>query len=650
MRQTVERVVTNATTKRPLLDDLPVFGARLAADGRILECNFPTLGGCNTRFQRDPRFLRGRELSSLHYWSHDPISIAKIQNWVSRCEKGESVSDDLPYRRLSGENGTLRFTIQPEYGDDARLVFMTCTCSDITELRSTQSRLRSTEKRFQEMAHGLPHMVWMDDTRGVQVFANRAYCEFFNVSDFDLSADVWRDRVHPEDKDYCTNYDNAVANREPFTDQVRFRHASGQWRSVETFAKPNYTQVGEFVGFISTSVDVTERLKVEARLAEIDRRKDEFLATLGHELRNPLAPIVSSVELIKESDPEDQRVIGAVEIIERQSRQMATLLDDLMDASRVSQGHFELCKSVECLEDVVKKAVEAVQPRLDKAGHTLHQHVPMLPSWVKIDPLRISQVMTNLLNNAIKFTPTGGDITIGIAASDEGYEISVSDSGRGIAAEEVDKVFNMYTQLDKSPANGEAGLGVGLALSRDLVNRHGGTLTVYSEGIEQGSTFTVWLPPTIKMEGECLDEEPIDDRYPLVNHDSDSAVARSDGVSSRVLVVDDNIDAGLVLSQLLEHLGVEATLVHNGKDALESANRLQPDMILLDIGLPDISGHDVARQIRAMPWASKTMLIAVSGLSHENDISKSLQAGFDMHKVKPVSLMALRPLVDQLGS
>jgi PAS domain S-box-containing protein len=652
MVQTLDLQDAGHTYERRLFEELPIFGARLDLDGKIIECNFPTLGGRNTRFQRKPEFLNGRSLSSLHYWSFDPVSIERINGWISRCAGGESIVQDLRYRRISGESGTLEFSVKPAFSELNKIRSLICTCIDITELRRTQARLRSTEKRFQEMSHGLPHMVWMDNTLGLRIFVNRAYCEFFSIDEDQASEHNWRDRVHPDDVVYTRLYEKAVSERKPFRRQVRFRHANDQWYILEAIAKPNYTRTGEYVGFIGTSIDVTERCKVEARLAQADKRKDDFLATLAHELRNPLAPILSSVELIKQSDLQDKKIISMVEIIERQSVQMAQLIDDLMDASRISQGKIELHRSEECLADLIRNAVETARPYIARGMHTCAIQLPPGPTLINADGLRISQVITNLLNNAAKFTPAGGKITISLTMTNDGVNICVSDTGRGFAPEDIDRVFDMYSQFDKSPANGDVGLGVGLALSRDLINRHGGTLTVESDGLGRGSEFKIWLPASMRVSIEAQSKPVTSDSARQTSETvsdlkSDRAQAKGDS-SPTVLVVDDNQDAGFILSQLLEHLGADAVLVHDGNSALETAERIKPDLIFLDIGLPDISGHEVARRIRGMGWAKGSKLVAISGLGTEQDVSRSLSAGFDLHKVKPVSLVHLQPLVDEL--
>lgn len=648
MDQLLDRQRAPAVFERQLLEELPIFGARLSPAGEILECNFPTLGGPKTSFRRTPEFLIGRSIASLHYWSHDPSSVERIQRWLKTGAGGKSVVEDLPYRRLSGERGKLEFSLRPIFTDGSSVHCLICTCQDNTELRRSQAQLKATEQRFEEMAHGLPLMVWMDDTYRVQVFVNKTYCDFFDILEEEAPLHSWQNNVHPDDRKYCVLYDDAVAQKKPFRHQLRLAHASGQWRNVEMHAKPNYTQAGEYVGFIGTSIDVTERLIVESRLAEADKRKDEFLATLGHELRNPLAPILTSIEFIKESGKHSEQVNSAIDIIERQSRQMALLIDDLMDASRVSQGRYELRPSVECVDKLIENAIETAQPLIDNAGHTVVTHFPAIPSWANIDALRISQAITNLLNNAAKFTPAGGRIEVRMAVSNDGFDISVSDSGRGFAAENIDSVFDMYTQLDKQPVNGEIGLGVGLALSRDLVERHGGTLTVKSDGIDQGSTFSVWLPPDVRVTELVVNEESALDSWSDPRSGVSDEPAEDLPKRPRVLVVDDNKDAGFILSKLLEHLGVATDLVHDGLSAIETAQALEPDMILLDINLPDINGYEVAKKIRAMPWAENARLIAISGLSHNDDVSKSMQSGFDLHKVKPVSLKHLRPLVEEL--
>lgn len=645
---------------KQLLDALPIFAAILKPSGEILRCNFPTLAIPNKPFAKDPDFLLGRHISSLHYWRYDKAIVDNIRQWVKECAEGKTIVTDVFYRRLTGESGTLEFRLRPHLDvDRVSTGMLLCTCADVTTFRSTQRQLNATEERFQKLTDGLPQMVWMQNVLAMQVFANKAYCEFFGITEEEAVGDDWRTSIHPEDSALCLQFNSAVENRVGFNQQIRVRNGRGQWRNLELTGTPSYTHAGEFVGYLGTGVDITERLKVERVLADSDQRKDEFLATLGHELRNPLAPILSSIELIKQVGSHNQQVDGAIEIMQRQASQLMLLIEDLMDASRVSQGIFDLHLSPVHLGEVVKNAIQTAMPLIEKAEHNLAIIIPRESVRVNVDPLRISQVITNLLNNAGKFTPAGGQLSIEMKVLPTGYDIIVKDNGRGFAPDTIDQVFGMYTQLDKRPSNGETGLGVGLALSRDLVERHDGVISVSSHGLGKGSCFVVSLPSSIRCTSDLPGHPQTETGHPQTettwvpdnfNTNSGESALSNDRQSPLVLVVDDNKDAAFVLSQLLQHLGASTHIANDGASAMKLLESMQPDLIILDIGLPDVSGLEVARQIRKLPWGAQVKLIAVSGLSHEDDVAASMAAGIDEHKVKPVSLVHLKPLMESLSN
>jgi signal transduction histidine kinase/ActR/RegA family two-component response regulator len=355
------------------------------------------------------------------------------------------------------------------------------------------------------------------------------------------------------------------------------------------------------------------------RLREADRRKDVFLATLAHELRNPLAPIRTGVAILRMTGAEG-RSETVLATMERQLEHMARLLDDLLDVSRISRGKITLHRERIDLRDVVEAAVEANRPLIIQMGHTLAVSAPVETTLFDADPVRFAQILSNLLNNAAKYTPAGGHIALKAEQRGDEVEVVVTDNGIGIPAESLRSIFEMFSQVESHSGNAQGGLGIGLSLAKGLVALHGGTLEVHSDGPGRGSEFRVRVPTRLARAPEAPIPVP--------------AVAKPP--RSKILVVDDNRDAAATLSLLLELKGHEVREAHDGESALQLAEAFRPDMVLLDLGMPKMNGYDACRRIRNSTWGAQMRLIAVTGWGREDDRRKSTAAGFDGHLVKPV--------------
>jgi signal transduction histidine kinase/CheY-like chemotaxis protein len=374
---------------------------------------------------------------------------------------------------------------------------------------------------------------------------------------------------------------------------------------------------------------LAERLKNEQALRSADRRKDEFLATLGHELRNPLAPIMNSLEIMKLSGAfEDPRTQQAGEVIDRQIHHLNRLVDDLLEVSRITRGVIEVRKEPLDLSAIVKAAVETSRPVLDNLRHQLDVDLDPDPIIVGGDPVRLTQVFANLLNNAAKYTNHGGHISIRTRHDLGEAVISVKDDGIGIAPNVLAQVFDMFMQVDRSTRRSQGGLGIGLTLVRSLVAMHGGSVEARSEGEGLGSEFIVRLPLLIDKAAAA---EQARRMKPLP--------------SRRILIVDDSRDGGESLATLLRVLGAHVALAHSGRDALECVDSFRPDVVLLDIGMPGMDGYEVARRIRANPANRGISLIALTGWGQEEDRRRSVAAGFNHHLVKPADIEQLRQLL-----
>ncbi|MES2899050.1 MAG: ATP-binding protein [Pseudomonadota bacterium] len=370
-----------------------------------------------------------------------------------------------------------------------------------------------------------------------------------------------------------------------------------------------------------------ELRELNEELARADRKKDEFLATLAHELRNPLAPLRHVLEILKLKNSPDPQLVWAREVFERQMQQMSHLVDDLMEISRITQGRIELRREPTDVRAIMGAAVEASDAAIRAARHTLSLSPPSAAVMMNADPTRLTQILTNLLNNAAKYTPDGGSIWFEAEVDGGEVLLRVRDSGIGIAPDNLENVFTMFAQLEPGLPHSQGGLGIGLALVKGLVALHGGSVVAESAGIGQGSAFTVRLQV---LELASADE-PVEAAQP--------APAATRG--RRILVVDDNRDAADMLHMALGLLGHEVDCAYDGATALAMGESLLPDVMVLDIGLPDMDGYEVARRARTQAWGRKVVLIAATGWGQQTDRDKAQAAGFDHHMVKPIDFLRL---------
>lgn len=364
-----------------------------------------------------------------------------------------------------------------------------------------------------------------------------------------------------------------------------------------------------------------------AELQENERHVNEFLAMLSHELRNPLAPLVNGLAFLRKENAQDSRVLG---ILERQVANLSHIVDDLLDVSRITRGKIRLQKNLEDLNDIVVHALESARSTIDAKGHTVDLHLSDEKLLVDVDATRLSQVTLNLINNAAKYTPAGGRLTIAVSRDNNQAILKVRDNGIGISAEFLPEVFKLFMQGERGLDRSEGGLGIGLTVARRIVEMHGGSIAASSEGPAKGAEFVVRLPAAAA---------------PTVTAPPPKGAEPSRTVQHRVLVVDDNRDSADSLSMLLKIMGHDVRTAYDGPEAVESVAQYRPDVVLLDIGLPSMSGYDVARVLEAAPDRSRMVLIAVTGYGQDEDRRRSREAGFDHHLVKPVNAAALDKLI-----
>jgi len=544
--------------------------------------------------------------------------------------------------------------VEPIIGADGAVEGVRCASFDITELKATEIALRESEERLRlataatiereerlaTLANAMPQLVWIGRPDGTLEYVNRRLCEYIGFPEaVAKSADIWQQVIHRDDWEPLGELWSAgIASGKPYTLEQRLRGHDGVYRWFLIRAEPEVDATGRVVRWYGTCTDVDEAkrlekhlLATEAALREVDVRKDLFLATLSHELRNPLAPIRNAAEILDSPALPPQRLQWAQDVIQRQVKHMALLLDDLLDVARITQGKLELKKSQVSLTSIVAAAVEAARPLIDDKKHHLTIDLPASVPVVEADPLRLSQVLSNLLTNAAKYTDPGGHIALAGHVDANEVRLTVKDDGIGIPPESLGRIFDMFSQVDSRSMRSEGGLGIGLSLVKRLVELHGGTTEAASGGVARGSEFTIRLPlTTVESDGTAR---------------RDTDAVQPIAVSRRVLVADDNRDAADSLAMLLEIDGHEVRVAHGGRAALALAQTFRPEVVLLDIGMPDLSGYEVATQLRREPWAAGIHLVALTGWGQEGDRQRTRDAGFDRHLTKPIDPDTLSSLL-----
>jgi signal transduction histidine kinase len=426
----------------------------------------------------------------------------------------------------------------------------------------------------------------------------------------------------------------ALAEGTDYEIEVRNRCRDGGYRWFLTRARPVRDAQGAVIEWYGSTTDIHDRKLSEAALCEANVRKDEFLAMLAHELRNPLAPIRTGLQLMKLVKDDPALLEETRSMMERQTQLLIALVDDLLDVSRISRGKLEMRKRRVSLDDIVQDAVEASRPRIDQAGHELIVNMPERPVLMDADPYRLSQAISNLLNNAAKYTPQAGKIWLDAREIAGEVELTVKDKGVGIPSHQLDGVFEMFFQIRESAKGSNSGLGIGLWLVKSIVETHGGSIQVRSEGPNRGSEFTVRLPVlATAVVNKPTTAEP-------------SEVA-PDTLPRRVLIVDDNVSAAKVLSRLVMTLGHQVRSAGDGYEAVAVASEFHPHVVLMDLGMPRMDGYEAASELRRQAWGRDMVLVALTGWGQETDRRRTKEAGFDHHLVKPAGLADLQRLLGQ---
>jgi hypothetical protein len=501
---------------------------------------------------------------------------------------------------------------------------------DISESKKAQAALKESEVQFRTLAENIPQLAWMANSDGWIFWYNNRWFEYTGTTLAEMQGSGWEKVHHPDfvEAVKAKYYNQIVEQQIAWEDLFPLRSADGEYRWFLSRAVPIRDQNGQIVRWFGTNTDITIQREAEEALELANRRKDEFLAMLAHELRNPLAPISTAAELLGRAGADKDIVKKYSAIITRQVRHMTDLVDDLLDVSRVTRGLVSIEKAELDIRDAIQSAIEQSKPLIESRGHALSVRLAPAPAVVLGDRTRLIQVLTNLLNNAAKYTPLGGHIELRMDVDGQSVHISIADDGIGMDATFLPHVFDLFTQAERTPDRSQGGLGLGLALVRSIMTLHGGNVTANSEGPGKGSTFTLSLP--------------------VLRHEHDgarrSAACAPDGQALQpltILIVDDNADAADSLAALLQTQGHAVTIRHDAHGALDAARSSRPDALILDIGLPDMDGYELSRRLHGMDGTRDALFIALTGYGQAHDKVLAKAAGFQHYFVKPIDMTAL---------
>jgi PAS domain S-box-containing protein len=586
----------------------------------------------------------------LGYAPGTPATLARFRERVDPADREaltartaggvESLEPFETEYRIVGPDGSVRVLqawLHFERAPDGRTTRAFGTCQDITERKQTELEVLRAREQLELVVDSTPAFIARYDRDRRLVWANRSYAARFGKQPHELAGTHIAELVGEPAARVFDPFFTRVLSGEAIQVELEVPYATGP-RFVQLIAAPTRDGAGIVDGAVAVLSDLTHRRLLEREreralreMQEADRRKDEFLGMLAHELRNPLAPILNGVEVLDRIGPGQEELARQYHtIIAQQAHHMKRLLDDLLDVSRVSQGKIQLLKERVDLNTLVLQAIETTRPIIAEKRHALSLALAPEPLLVAADPTRLVQVFANLINNAAKYTDPGGHLAVTSALEAGEAVVSVRDDGVGMTPELLTRAFDLFVQETRSLDRAQGGLGIGLTLVRTLVKLHGGSVRAFSEGPGHGSELCVRLPLGAQSAPALADPAP--------------RAREGAALPLRVLVVDDNVDAAVALGKLMQILGHQVTLAHDGPAALAAADAARPDLILLDIGLPGMEGYEVAARLRAAGH-TRAGLVALTGYGREDDVRRSREAGFDHHLVKPVDLAQLRTIV-----
>lgn len=627
-----------------LFDLLPCATYVCAEDGTIVYFNddaarlwgrSPQLNNSNDRF-----------CGALSVWDANDLPLARQLTPMAMAINTHAALRDqhITIEQPDGSRRTLMVNVNPVQSDDKKLLGAIATLQDISDQKQrekNQQLLVCETERLRRLHDTIlktvPDLVYAFDLNHRFTFANHALLQMWGKSweesigktCLELGYPAWHAAKHDRE------IEQVISTKESIRGDVPFLGTDGV-RVYDYIFVPVLGADGEVEAIAGTTRDVTDRQKLEQELqtrveaaALVDQQKDEFIAQLAHELRNPLVPIRNGLRIIELSGSTSAQYTHVLAMMNRQLAHMVRMVDDLLDVSRMGRNKLELRKSQIAVADIMGDAIEAVRPAIEAAGHQLRINKPDEPIYLDADLTRLAQVFSNLLLNSCHYTKPGGQIWFGATRADDTVIFTVRDNGIGIPQESLVTIFDLFAQVPHNLEHCTGGLGIGLALVKMLIELHDGNVTVTSDGPDQGSVFTVTLPAPRTIAAPNIPPRITNATVP----------------ACRILVVDDNRDANDSLKLLFELLGSEVRAAHDGIEALIIAEAFKPDLILMDIGMPNMNGYEATRYLRSQPWADNITIVAVTGWGQEGDRSQTKSAGCDAHRVKPLNLSDLEELL-----
>lgn len=641
-KQAEEKLRRNEQHLRRVLDSLYSFIGVLSPEGILLEANLTALQAANLQ----PEDVLGKPFAEAYWWSYSTESQARLNAAIERTKTGEAVRYDVEVR-LSEENYIIiDFALVPLFDAQGEIEYIIPSGIDISDREKSKQALQQSEYELRLITEIIPQQIWTATPEGEIDYINQRWQEYTGVTLEQIQADGWATVVHPDDLARVRKtWNRAIESGKKYNIEARLRGIGGKYNWFLARARPLRNERGDIIKWYGTNTNINRIKELEERLRQqtedliqANQLKDEFLAIVSHELRTPLNPILGWSQLLATGRLDAEKTAKGIEIIGRNARLQAQLIEDLLDVSRILRGKLNLDKNPLNLESIIRSALTTVNLAAEAKSIQIETIYESNTLQVLGDAGRLQQVVWNLVSNAIKFTPEGGRITIKLECVDSYAQIQVKDTGQGIKPEFLPYVFDRFSQAQSDSTRQYGGLGLGLAIVRHLTELHGGTVAVSSPGEGQGATFSVKLPLINVPAKQAEVDSNLIDRSVQPN--------RFSGV--KVLVVDDEPDSLDILTLVLEQEGAEVMPVTSAKEALETFSKLTPDLIISDIGMPETDGYSLITQVRALPQGKDLPAIALTAYAGEIDKQRTFDAGYQKHIAKPIDLPELITTIEQL--
>ncbi|MEM8831613.1 MAG: PAS domain S-box protein [Cyanobacteria bacterium P01_G01_bin.19] len=628
---------------RRVLDSLYSFVGVLTPDGTLIEVNRRALEAANLQ----PEDVLGKPFAQAYWWSYSREIQAQLNDAIQRAAAGKLVRYDVEVRLNSEHYILIDFSLIPLFDDSGNVEYLIPSGIDITEREASKQALKQREYQLRLITEVIPQQVWTALPNGEIDYINQRWQEYTGISLEEISDRSWSAIVHPEDLERVSQtWNKAVETGGKYNIKARLRQVDGTYRWFLGRARPLRNEEGEIIKWYGTNTDITrikqleEKLRQQTKdLTKANQIKDEFLAIVSHELRTPLNPILGWSQLLAAGRLDAEKQSMGMEIIERNAKLQAQLIDDLLDVSRILRGKLSLKVTLVNLESVIKSALATVQLAADAKSIQITTEFAADIRQVSGDAGRLQQIVWNLVSNAIKFTPEGGRVTVKLEQVDNQAQIQVKDTGQGIDPEFLPYVFDRFRQAESSTTRKYGGLGLGLAIVRYLTELHGGTVAVTSQGEGQGSSFSVKLPLMNTPKLKTADNNSLKESVKLNRFDN-----------LKILVVEDEVDSRDILTLVLEQEGAEVTAVTSAEEALAAFADSSFDLIISDIGMPQVDGYTLMNQIRKLPQGKDIPAIALTAYAGEVDREHSLKAGYQRHINKPIVIPELIEIITELVS